>query len=114
MSPAQSRTLLTAVSDELLALRESVESVSALVAVHVSRCQGEARIRALVDAQAIDGLSQRLEVLSGVTGAMARGEDLETVLADVGLADLSERLRCGDVTVHRAPGSVAGDLMLFE
>ena len=118
----QSSALLSALSRELAAMMDTVESLSATISDHVGNSRGEARLRALKDAQAIDDLSQRLEALSAVTGAMARGDDAEAALAGVRLTDLSQRLR-GAVpaaspvpTTFSAPAAqpVAGDLMLFE
>lgn len=116
MSAVQSRALLSALSTELAAMMETVESLSAVVADHARRSQGEARARTLVGAQAIDDLSQRLNALSGVTGAMARGDDPEIALAGVRLTDLSLRLRgvVSTTVPSSVPRPVAGDLTLFE
>ncbi len=120
MSSIPSSALLSAISGELAAMVETVESLSAMVGDHVAQSRGDARLSALRNAQSIDDLSQRLDALSGVTGAMARGDDAEIALAGVRLADLVQRLRGSIPTTISAPGphsgapSVAGDLMLFE
>lgn len=116
MSATRSCQLLSALSAELAAMTETVESLSGMAADHVRNSQGEARARALVDAQAIDDLSQRLTALSDVTGAVARGEGVETAIGDVRLADLKSRLldAVSASTAAPAPRPVAGDLMLFE
>lgn len=116
MSAAPSCTLLSALSAELAAMMEMVDSLSGMAADHVRQSQGEARMRALVDAQAIDDLSQRLGALSDVTGAVAGGEDLATAIGGVRLADLQSRLRGAVFASGAAPASrhAAGDLMLFE
>jgi hypothetical protein len=74
MSVVPSRSLLSALSAELAAMSETVEPLCGMAADHVRNSQGEARARALVDAQAIDDLSQRLIALSDLTGAVARGD----------------------------------------
>jgi hypothetical protein len=108
--------LLSAMSTELAAMAGTVDSLAGLVADQVRQSEGEARVRALVEAQAIDDLSQRLVALSGVAGAVAEGVDVETALAAVSLADLSQRLRGTHPTNVGGPvaQSVAGDVMLFE
>jgi hypothetical protein len=116
MSAAPSCSLLSALSAELAAMMETVEPLCGMAANHVRNSQGEARARALVDAQAIDDLSQRLTALSDLTGAVARGEDVETAIGGVRLADLQSRLRHALSASTAAPASrsAAGDLMLFE
>lgn len=114
MSPSQSSALLSAISAELCEMASAVNSLSSLVADHVLQSQGEARARALVDAQAIDALSQRLEALSEVTGAAAQGHDIAMVLAGVRLSDLAGRLGRGVPGAASEPSQASGDLMLFE
>jgi len=112
MSAASSTALLSALSTELAAMVATVESLSRMAADHVRQSRGEARVRALVDAQAIDDLGQRLSALSDVTGAMADGEDIAAAVSGIRLTDLQSRLR-GAVPVSPV-ASAAGDLMLFE
>lgn len=116
MSAAPSCPLLSALSAELAAMMETVESLSRMAADHVRQSQGETRARALMDAQAIDDLSQRLGALSDVTGAVAGGEDLAAAIGGVRLADLQSRLQGAVFASAPAPASrpAAGDLMLFE
>lgn len=116
MSATRSCSLFSALSAELAAMMETVELLSGMAADHVRNSQGEVRARALVDAQAIDDLSQRLAALSGMTGAVARGEDVEAAIGGVRLTDLQARLRdaVSASTSAPAPRPVPGDLMLFE
>jgi hypothetical protein len=116
MSSAASCTLLSALSAELAAMMETVDLLSGMAADHVRNSQGEARVRALVDAQAIDDLSQRLGALSDMTGAVAGGQDVAAAIGGVRLADLQSRLRTAVFASAAVPASrpAAGDLMLFE
>lgn len=116
LPPAQCCALLSALSAELADMRDTVGSLAVLVADYVRLTEGEARGRALVEAQAIDELGQRLEALSAVTDSVARGGDLVPVLDAVTLADLARRLRAAVLPTHHAApvvADVAGDLMLF-
>ncbi|KQY85031.1 hypothetical protein [Brevundimonas sp. Root1423] len=116
MSATSSCALFSALSAELSAMMQTVDGLSGMAADHVRQSQGGARDRALVDAQSIDDLSQRLSALSEVAAAVARGEDVAAAIGGVRLADLQSRLR-GVVLASApiaAPRPTAGDLLLFE
>jgi hypothetical protein len=111
MPTAPSPELLMALSCELAGMVGTVESLSVSVADHVRSSQGEARTRALIDAQAIDELSQRLDALSAVTAALAKGADEATALSAVRLGDLAQRLSGAP---FNPPDRAVGDITLFE
>lgn len=116
MTTVQASALLIALSTELAAMKGSAENLSSLMAELVQHSQGEARTRALVEAQAIDELTQKLDALRGLTWSLARGDAVETAIDAVLLAEVAGRLRravLAGESVAVAPGA-AGELMLFE
>ena len=64
--------LLVAVADELMRVRRDVDGVEALVGDLVRHAPAQDRPAALIQAQALDALNQRLEALSGVLIAAYR------------------------------------------
>lgn len=118
MSPAQTTAFLSALSSEFGAMTRTVDGLSGLVMEHARQVAPGARPEVLVQAQAVDALSQALDALRGLTESLARGEGFETALDAVLLADLSTRLRQALPTSappsQPVAGPAAGDLMLFD
>jgi len=108
--------MFQAFSVELATMGEGVEGLAGLVSDHVRQAPAEARPRALIQAQALDELTQRLDAMRSLAVVLARGEPVEAALDVVPLADLADRLR--GVVLLSAPEvrvrPVAGDLMLFD
>lgn len=117
MATADTSDLMGAVADELAAVRHGVEAVAGLVAELVVTSTGEARDRALTEAQALDLASQRLDALSGLIRALGQGVPADQAIADLTLADMAQRL---GVAAGVAPSSLpagssaSGDLLLFD
>lgn len=110
-------TLLSAIAAEIALLSGPLETLSSLVADHVRQAEGEARVQALVEAQAVDEISQRLEALGEVATSVANGDPIESALDAVRLSDLAQRLRLAvlsQASPQTAVAPVTGDLMLFE
>lgn len=107
--------ILAGLADELTAMIPVVEGLSALVFDHALKAEPEDRPRVLTQAQAVDDLTQRLEALRDLTGAMSRGVGAEAALEAMRLADMAARLRTaarGDES-GIARGANAGELLLF-
>ena len=108
--------VFAAFSAELERLGEGVEGLAGLVADHARLTSTEMRPQVLVQAQALDELTQRLDALSALAIALARGESIEAGLDRVPLADLASRLR--EIVLRSRPETriraAAGDLMLFD
>jgi hypothetical protein len=66
----------------------------------------------LTEAQAIDGLTQRLDALSGLLHVLAGDECIHAAAAALPLADMADRLTRGRA-VAVAPAD-AGELILFD
>ena len=118
MTPAQTMAMFEAFSAELATIGEGVDGLADLISAHVRQAPGEARPQALVQAQALDDLIQRLDALRVLAGGLARGEAIEAALDGVPLAALADRLR-GAVLLSSASAAVlsepaGGDLMLFD
>lgn len=116
MEPIQTAAVFAAFSAELESLGEGIEGLAGLVADHARQASAEVRPQVLVQAQVLDELTQRLEALSALMVALARGESIEAGLDRVPLADLASRLR--SVVRRSRPETrdraVAGELMLFD
>lgn len=115
MSPIQTRTMFEALSAELATMGEDIEGLAGLVADHVRLVAPEVRQRTLIQAQAVDELTQRLDALRSLATLLARGEPVEAALDAIHLADLADRLRSVVLPSAREVRSppAAGDLMLF-
>lgn len=118
MNPVRTAALLSALSTEFVAMRRTVDDLQGLVSDHVLQTPPDARAGVMLQAQAVDALSQQLDALGGITGALARGEPVESALEGVLLADLSDRLRQALLAAHPlpqpVPGLAPGDLALFD
>jgi len=116
MTPAQTTAMFEALSIELEMIGEGVDGLAALISEHVRQAPVEARPQALVQAQALDDLIQRLDALRVLAGGLARGEPVEAALDGVLLAALADRLRGAVLLSAPAVRStpVGGDLMLFD
>jgi len=120
MSP--DRTLMAALAAEFAEMADGVEGLAALTTLLMQTADAATRPQALKQAQAIDALVQRCLALRDVSAGLAEGRALETVLAEVPLADLAVRL--GGATppsanrprtaANAAVTTDAGDLMLFD
>ncbi|MDP1912915.1 hypothetical protein [Brevundimonas sp.] len=116
MEPTQTMAVFAAFSAELESLGGGVEGLAGLVAGYARHASAETRPEVLVQAQALDELTQRLDALSALAVALARGESIEAGLDRMPLADLANRIR-GIVLRSRPENrsrAVAGDLMLFD
>jgi|GEM_PF-427895 len=116
----QARPLMAALAAEFADMADGVESLAALTSALIHTADAATRPQALMQAQAIDALVQRCLALRDVSTGLAEGRALETVLAEVPLADLALRLgahkddappRPAEPPFHPAD---AGDLMLFD
>jgi len=117
MKPADHAPLMAAVADELAAVRHGVEAVAGLVGELVASSTGEARDRALTEAQALDLASQRLDALAGLIRGLGAGATPEQAIGALTLSDMAQRLgtaidRPSSPTPDAA--SVSGDLLLFD
>ncbi|NJC39813.1 hypothetical protein GGQ87_000071 [Brevundimonas alba] len=116
MTPAQTTSLLSALSSEFATMRETVDGLAGLVLDHARVVATADRAGVLVQAQAIDALGQRLQALEDLSRGVAEGHPIAAALDLVPLTDLADRLRgpvlnLGDVTPQSA---MAGDLALFD
>lgn len=117
MTPAQTRALLSALSAELGTMADQVEGLGGLVQDHVGLCPPEARPQAMVQAQAVDALSQTLGELRHLTRSLARDRSVVEALDELSLADLAGRLRAGVLgrpAPDAAPVVGAGEVDLFD
>lgn len=116
--PADHVPLMAAIADELAAVRHGVEAVAGLVGELVATSSGEARDRAVTEAQGLDLASQRLDALSGLIRALGRGVSPEQALGELTLSDMAQRLApAAGVVIAAAAGDDAassGDLLLFD
>lgn len=104
--------LLAALSDELSGAREDVQAVEVLIALLIRQVPAEQRGDAVVQAQMLDALNQRLDALAAVLRALSQGVPAGEALDRLPLADLAARLRpASDLRTEPAPAS--GDLTLF-
>lgn len=111
-APPEHAELLAAVADELMRVREGIDGVEALVSVLVRRAPAKERAEALIEAQALDALTQRLEALSGVLRMLGGGATSAEAVGRLALADMAGRLRPAAGVPASAPPA-SGDLMLF-
>ncbi len=116
MTPAQTTAMFAAFSAELATIGEGVDGFADLISAHVRQASAEARPQALIQAQALDDLIQRLDALRVLAGGLARGEAVEVALDGVSLAALADRLSSAVLPASRTacPTPVSGDLMLFD
>lgn len=124
MSPDRTlmAALFTALAAEFADMADDVEGLAALTTLLMQTADAATRPQALKQAQAIDALVQRCQALHAVSTGLAEGRTLETVLAEVPLADLAVRLgghgapTCpAERPFHPADANAdSGDLMLFD
>ena len=116
MEPAQTMAVFAAFSTELETLRQGVEGLAELVADHARQASADIRPQVLVQAQALDDMSQTLHALSALSVGLARGGSMEAELERMPLADLANRLRDTVLRSKPQPRSrqAAGELMLFD
>lgn len=113
MARNRTRTLLTAVSDELAEMRVQLDDLADLTSDLMAHCPPHLRASALARTQAFDLLIQRLEGLSGFSAALGVGVPLDTALYTLTLSDLSDRL--GDrVATSACRPAASGEVMLFD
>lgn len=116
MEPTQSMAVFAALSAELESLGEGVEGLAGLVADHARQAPSEMRPQILIQAQALDEVTQRLSALRVLALALAQGEAVEAGIDRIPLADLASRLR-GVVLrtrIQTPRRQSAGDLLLFD
>jgi len=113
--------LMTAIADELAAVRHGVEAVAGLVGELVATSHGQARDRAVTEAQGLDLASQRLDALAGLIRALGRGATPQQALGELTLSDMARRLApaAGVVVSDADPdlggaAAASGDLLLFD
>lgn len=109
---AATRTLLDACAEEMVAVRDGIEAVSALTTRLIHAARPEDQSAALAEAQVFDLLAQRIEGLGAVLTALAAGQTPDAATHAVTLSDMAARLS------GRAPSVVAetadaGDCLLF-
>lgn len=105
--------LLVAVADELMRVRRDVDGVEALVGDLVRHAPAQDRPAALIQAQALDALNQRLEALSGVLRSLGDGASPAEAVSRLPLADMAGRLRPAADAAPTSNAVNAGDLTLF-
>lgn len=109
----RTRSLLTAVSDELVEMRAQLEDLAELTSELIAQCPPQMRAQALSRTQAYDLLIQRLDGLSGLSAALGVGVPLDTALHTLTLSDLSDRLG-NRVSAPSSAMTASGDVMLFD
>ena len=118
MSQYDAKGLLSAVAAELDDIRAGVDEAGGLVSELLRLAPAEQRLTFLTRMQAFDVLSQRVDALSGLAGALAADQPMDTALAALPLAEMADRLRelsfRGRPLSEPAPPAVAGDLLLFD
>ena len=119
MNDYDTKGLLSAVAAELADIRAGVDEAGGLVSELLRLAPPEQRLTYLTRMQAFDVLSQRVDALSGLAGALAADQPMDTALAALPLAEMAERLRETSLRVFdRAAEPVrsapAGDLLLFD
>ena len=119
MSDYDTKGLLTAVAAELADIRAGVDEAGGLVSELLRLAPPEQRLTYLTRMQAFDVLSQRVDALSGLAGALAADQPMDTALAALPLAEMADRLRelsfrVKPATSASAPAVVSGDLLLFD
>lgn len=116
MERPQTMAVFAAFSAELESIGAGIEGLAGLVAAHAHQAPPELRPQVLVQAQALDDLTQRLAALSTLATVLAGGEAIETGLDQVPLSELADRMRDGVLQSGPKARSrqSAGDLMLFD
>lgn len=119
MKDYDAKGLLAAVAAELADIRAGVDEAGGLVSELLRLAPLEQRLTFLTRMQAFDVLSQRVDALSGLAGALAADQPMDTALAALPLAEMADRLREMSFRVKLsasevAPAAVAGDLLLFD
>lgn len=118
MNDYDTKGLLTAVAAELADIRTGLDEAGGLVAELLRLAPAEQRLTFLTRMQAFDVLSQRVDALSGLAGALAADQPMDTALAALPLAEMADRLRELSLRVKSpstpAPAAVSGDLLLFD
>ncbi|MGH7028169.1 hypothetical protein [Brevundimonas sp.] len=119
MNDYDPRGLLAAVSAELADIRAGIDEAGDLVSELLKSAAPEQRLTFLTRMQAFDVLSQRVDALSGLAGALAEDQPMDTALAALPLAEMADRLRevslrVKSPTAAAAPAVVCGDLILFD
>lgn len=125
MSDYDTKGLLTAVAAELADIRAGVDEAGGLVSELLKLAPPEQRLTFLTRMQVFDVLSQRVDALSGLAGALAVDQPMDTALAALPLAEMAERLR--ETSLRGRPlraaepaqaqgvgAAPAGDLLLFD
>ena len=119
MNDYDTKGLLSAVAAELADIRAGVDEAGGLVSELLHLAPPEQRLTYLTRMQAFDVLSQRVDALSGLAGALAADQPMDTALAALPLAEMAERLRetslrVFDRAAEPARPAPAGDLLLFD
>ncbi|MGH7019727.1 MAG: hypothetical protein ACREEY_07610 [Brevundimonas sp.] len=118
MSHYDTKGLLSAVAAELADIRAGVDEAGGLVSELLRLAPADQRLTFLTRMQAFDVLSQRVDALSGLAGALAADQPMDTALAALPLAEMADRLRelsfRGRPLSESAPAAVSGDLLLFD
>ncbi|WP_312065347.1 hypothetical protein [Brevundimonas sp.] len=119
MNDYDAKGLLAAVAAELADIRAGVDEAGGLVSELLRLAPAEQRLTFLTRMQAFDVLSQRVDALSGLAGALAADQPMDTALAALPLAEMADRLREMSFRVkpsacEAVPAAVAGDLLLFD
>ena len=120
MNDYDTKGLLSAVAAELADIRAGVDEAGGLVSELLRLAPPEQRLTYLTRMQAFDVLSQRVDALSGLAGALAADQPMDTALAALPLAEMADRLR--EMSFRVKPTSsdsapvapVSGDLLLFD
>ena len=118
MNDYDTKGLLSAVAAELADIRAGVDEAGGLVSELLRLAPPEQRLTYLTRMQAFDVLSQRVDALSGLAGALAADQPMDTALAALPLAEMADRLR--ELTFRVKPSSsvasaaASGDLLLFD
>lgn len=110
MDPA-ARHLLSAVAEEMAAVREGVDTLSVLTSRLIRSALPGEQARALAEAQAFDLLAQRLDGLRDVLAALAADTPPDVAVQAVTLSDMAARLAGRDPSFENPPD--AGDCLLF-
>src|SRR5690606_12135327 len=110
LMPSVDPATLIVLAAELRDVRSGLDGLAECAGDWIGGLSGEARLRALTDAQAFDFLGQRLAALAEVLQGLGEGRPAAELTAAVPLADLAARLS-GSETEASAD---SGDLALFE
>lgn len=116
MTPTQTRDLLSALSAECAEMGAAADGLAAVVFEHARGLPAAERGPVVVQAQAVDLLTQKLAALSAFADALSDGQPVETALDAVPLADLADRLSAAVLGRARAAAIAPsdGDLVLFD